>query len=218
MIQRKKNYINKDIRQIGRKFIKIILLGDSCVGKTTLLNIFSRNKFLENTLATRGIDKLEIKIKLNKGKEMRLFIYDTPGEEKYHSIAIHYVHSSDGVMIVFDLTKKDSFENVKVWLKDTKEIKDCPIVLFGSKCDIIDRREISKEEAEKFANSHKLPYFEISAKENINIKKGLEKIANDAYEFPIYQDNNINENIHKSRFQIKTDITKFNILNKFVNY
>ena len=155
--------------QKKRKVIKIGVVGDTMAGKTQIINTFLNIEFNELILGTIGKEKLESKVKMKDGRELKLIIWDTAGGERFHSISIKSIRNSHGIIVVFDLTKRYSFNNVDNWIKEIKEnIGDIPIVLFGNKCDLIERREVSEEEAIEFSNKRNIEYFETSAKENIN--------------------------------------------------
>ena len=166
-----------------REVIRLSLLGDQSVGKTTLRNVFLKLDFEENTLSTVGSNKSETKFKLKDGKEIKLFIYDTAGEERFRSLSTKAVKSCQGVVVVFDITQKESFEHLTSWLEAIKEESDkLSIVIFGNKCDLEDQRQVTKQEAEKFAKQQKIPYIETSAKLSTNINEGFSILVNDAYE------------------------------------
>ena len=222
---------------IKRTVIKIAFLGDVMTGKTELLSRYLKFGDFGDKLATIGTDKHERLIKLDNGEEKKLILWDTAGAERFRSMVLNSVKSANGYIIVFDLTSKNSFESVVFWLKEIKEMKNCPIVLFGNKCDLIEKRTISKEEAEEFALKNNLPYFETSAKNNININEGISKIANMANEYRINNNFEINlkkDNKNKKQKNtknkkdseikennknenIKKELLKFNILNKFIS-
>ena len=138
-------------QKIKREVIRITILGDQAVGKTTLRNVYLNIDFEENTLSTVGSNKSETKYKLEDGKEIKLFLYDTAGQERFRSIALKSVKNSQGVMLVFDVTNKKSFDSLVKWLEDIKEEdNNFSMILFGNKCDL-PNREVSEEEAENFA-------------------------------------------------------------------
>ena len=171
--------------KIKRNAIKIAMLGDSMVGKTAICNTFMNIEFNDNNLSTIGLEKLESQITLKNGEEIKLIIWDTAGQERFRSIALKSIKTAQGVVIVFDLTKKTTFDNVVNWLKQINDnlSSNVSLVLFGNKCDIEEEKwEISKDEILKFAKIKNLPYFETSAKTNINIKEGFESVVNAAYE------------------------------------
>ena len=169
-------------KKIKRKAIKIAMLGDSLVGKTSICTAFKDNIFTEEKMATIGEDKFETKIMLKNGEEIKLCIFDTAGQERFHAIAVKAIRMVQGVVVVFDVTSRQTFENVIKWLEEIENSfnKVC-IVLFGNKVDM-DKREITEEEARKFADEKKIPYFETSAKTNKNIKEGFSRIVNEAYD------------------------------------
>jgi len=166
----------------NREVIRITLLGNYEVGKTTLRNVFLDIDFSENILSTVGINKVDTKFKLNDGKEIKLIIWDTAGQERFHSIAITSVKNSQGIILVYDITNRKSFEDLNMWINDINNATDkASIILFGNKCDL-QNREVSKEEAEQFAKKNNIPYIETSAKLKININEGFSTVANDAYQ------------------------------------
>ena len=170
--------------KIKRNAIKIAMLGDSKVGKTAICQTFMNIEFCENNLSTIGIEKLETEFKLKNGEEIKLIIWDTAGQERFHSIAISSIRTAQGVAVVFDFTNKESFDNITKWLDEIKEnLNNVCIVLFGNKCDIPENEwKVTREEAKKFADNKKLPFFETSAKENIGIKEGFDQVVNAAFE------------------------------------
>ena len=170
-------------KKIKRKVIRITMLGDSAVGKTSLISQFLTQKFDENYLTTIGKDKLEKKVVMEDGNEIKLIIWDTAGQERFHSIATSTIKGSQGIILTFDLTKKSTFNSLEAWLNDIQEnSNEVPVVIFGNKCDLFEKYEIENEDAKKFAKDHNLQYFETSAKQNINVQEGFNAIAKLAYE------------------------------------
>ena len=166
---------------INLSAIKIALLGDSSVGKTAICNSFMNLEFSQDMLSTIGQEKIERKYNLKNGKEIKLVIWDTAGQERFHSIAIKALKSAQGVIIVYDVTQKETFDHVNNWLETIKEEMPEPnLILFGNKIDL-ENREVSFEDAEKYANKNNLKYFETSAKLNKGINEGFEYIINDSY-------------------------------------
>ena len=167
---------------LSRKALKVAMLGDSLVGKTSISSVFFGYNFDEHQLMTIGQVKMETKMKMEDGKELKFVIWDTAGQERFHAIAINACKSVQGIVVAFDLTKRETFDNVKHWLDEINEnFNNIPVILFGNKCDMKEKRVVQKEEAEEFAKKYNLEYLETSAKENINIKEGIQKIANIAY-------------------------------------
>ena len=169
--------------KIKRKVIRLALLGDSTVGKTSIINVFLNLEFSQLMLASVGKDKFDTQIEMKDGQQMKLIIWDTAGQERFHSVAVSVIKTSQGIVVTFDITKRKTFENVLLWLKEIRENSEAmPMVLFGNKCDLEEKRQVKKEEAENLAAKNNMIYFETSAKENINIKEGFKKLAELAYE------------------------------------
>lgn len=167
---------------IKRKVLRLSIIGDSQTGKTSILNRWNGIDFTFELLSNIGIDKQEKIMKMKDGKEMKIVVWDTAGQERFHSISSGTIKNSNGIIVCFSINKRESFNNVVGWLQDVREISpSIPIVLFGNKCDLIKERKITKEEAQAFAKNNKIIYFETSAKENINIMEGFEKIVDEAY-------------------------------------
>ena len=171
-----------DENKIALKVAKIALLGDSTVGKTSICLTYKGIEFKENTLFTIGTDKFDKIIKVENGKEIKLVIWDTAGQERFRSIALSAIKSVNGIILVADLTKKASFINIKMWLEEIQNNFNNPsLVLFGNKADLTEKRQVTSEEAKKYAEDNKLVYFETSAKTNQGINEGFSYIANQAY-------------------------------------
>ena len=163
--------------------INIPLVGSSSAGRSILASVFFGGEFTSTYLSTIGIDKLETRMRMNDGKEVKIIFYDTPGQERFRSLALKTFRIADGMAIFFDVTSKNSFEDVENWLELTrKNCNNVPILLVGCKCDLIERREIVKDDVEQYAKDNNISYIETSAKLNINVKEAFEKIANDSYE------------------------------------
>ena len=170
--------------QVKMTCIKLAMLGDSKVGKTSICNSYMNIEFSDNYLSTIGREKYDSKIKMKNGEEIKLIIYDTAGQEKYHSICLKALKSAQGVVVVFDLGDRKSFEHVNTWLQEIKDNngKDL-IVLFGNKCDIDEsQRVVTTEEIQKLVKENNLTYYETSAKIKKGYSEGFEKLANDAYD------------------------------------
>ena len=174
-------YYVKKGTHLNRKKLRLGILGDTNVGKTSILNSFLNIEFNQDMIATIGIDKNETKLKLNNGSDIKLILWDTAGGERYRSIALSVIKSSHGGIIVFDVTSRKSFENVSMWLDSIYEIKEnFDLILFGNKADK-DKSEwkVTNEEIIKFIEGKKLKYFEVSAKNLIGINEGINYIANE---------------------------------------
>jgi small GTP-binding protein len=162
--------------------LKIIILGSSEVGKTCILNRYFKNEFKENPLSTIGID-FQTKFFKFEDKKIKVNYTDTAGQEKFRAISVNYLKGTNGVILAFDITNKESFDLLESWMNDLKENNKIDIskVLIGNKLDLGDKREVDKEEAEKFAEKIGCKYFEGSAKTGENINEALDEIARITY-------------------------------------
>lgn len=153
--------------------VKIIVLGDAFVGKTALIESLIHNTFTdENTCSTIGVE-FESKIIKIGNKRVKAMIWDTAGQEVYRSLIDSYYRGCAGAIIVFDVTMRKSFENLKYWLDAIHKNnpgKVVSIILVANKIDKSLKRVISKEMIEEFCHEEKLEYFETSAKTNTNTK------------------------------------------------
>jgi small GTP-binding protein len=177
--------------------IKLLTLGETEVGKTSIVLRYSDDKFHEDKIATIGID-FKIKI-IRKGNEViKVSIYDTAGEERFKTLIKHYYRGANGILLIFDLTKKSTFDKLNFWLEDLREnsdnIDNLYIHLIGNKNDLEEQRAISFEEATNFAKKNKLPYMEVSAKTGKNIKNLFDEVIKGAM---IKMINNLKENDKK---------------------
>ena len=163
---------------LGRKFdysLKIVVVGDSGVGKTCMLIRFVRDIFDEESQPTLGVEFLT-KIVQTEQHRIQLQLWDTAGQELFRSVTRGYYRGSAGALLVFDLTNRDSFDNIERWLRDIRDVarSDVVTLLIGNKSDLSERRQVSYEEAESFAKAHAMQYFETSAKTGENITKTID--------------------------------------------
>ena len=164
---------------------QFIIIGDATVGKTSILSRFSDGTFSTNYLATVGLENIT-KDEVIDDKTIRIKIWDTAGQERYKSLAKSFYRNAEGVILVYDVTNLETYENLKFWLESIKnnmesDMSEIPIIIIGNKIDC-DEREVKREEAEKFWKDQGYPYFETSAKtgENIDmtIKYLVKKVIN----------------------------------------
>ena len=159
--------------------INILALGNSTVGKTSYLIRNTKNKF-EMHLSTIGYNILKKKIDLKDGKKVNINFYDTSGQERYHSLAPNFIKKADGIILMYDITNRESFDTISKWwedILDNKE-KDFPIILVGNKTDLENERQVQREEGENIAKELNFKFFEVSNKEGTNIKESsLELIS-----------------------------------------
>lgn len=157
---------------------KLLLIGDSGVGKTCILFRFSDDAFTTTFISTIGID-FKIKTVELKGKKIKLQIWDTAGQERFHTITTSYYRGAMGIMLVYDITNEKSFENIVKWIRNIDEHanEDVEKMILGNKCDMSDKRTVSKERGELVAREHNIRFMETSAKANINIEEAFRVLA-----------------------------------------
>ena len=155
---------------------KVILLGDTKVGKTSFLLRFCDDSFVPNAITTIGIDN-KTKFLLHNNKKVKLEIWDTAGQERFRSITKNCFKGADGIILMFDFENKQSFLNIKTWISSIKEaldLKNVGLVLIGNKSDIPDEmRSVTKENIDKIVTTYKLKYFSASAKNNVNVNEAF---------------------------------------------
>ena len=159
--------------------ICIMTLGISSVGKTSFILRFTENSFQNLFYSTVGID-CKAKIIEIENIKYKLLFYDTAGQERYKSLAPNLIKKAHGIIIMYDITNKSSFDSIPEIIKNIKEVKgdDFPMILIGNKKDLEQDREIKKEEGEDLASKNGIEYFEISNKEGINIQEAGFSIVN----------------------------------------
>ena len=163
---------------------KILLLGDSTVGKTCFLLRFMEDSFIDLHMATIGLDyKLKTMI-LEEQKIVKVQIWDTAGQDKFRAITRNYYKGASGIILIFDVTNIKSFENIKKWINEIKEeiSENVSIVLIGNKIDNVKERKITKEQGEKIANESGTKFFETSAKTGEGINESVFYLVKIIYE------------------------------------
>jgi len=155
-----------------------LVVGDSGVGKSCLLLRFTEDNYTDNFIATIGVD-FKIKTVEVDGKKVKLQIWDTAGQERFRSITSSYFRGAKGIVLVYDVTNQDSFENVRAWVSDILQGKGDMknTILVGNKCELIKQKVISAAEGKELAEEFKIPFFECSAKNNININEPFHCLA-----------------------------------------
>ncbi|KAI2589426.1 RAB8A, member RAS oncogene family [Homo sapiens] len=150
---------------------KLLLIGDSGVGKTCVLFRFSEDAFNSTFISTIGIDFKIRTIELD-GKRIKLQIWDTAGQERFRTITTAYYRGAMGIMLVYDITNEKSFDNIRNWIRNIEEHASADVekMILGNKCDVNDKRQVSKERGEKLALDYGIKFMETSAKANINVE------------------------------------------------
>ena len=162
--------------------VKVIIIGDSSVGKTTIMSKYLKNQFNEDSKATVGVEFGSKLFKIN-GHNIKAQIWDTAGQEKYKAITGAYYKGSKGAFVVYDITRKDTFESVDKWINDLKASGDpkLTIIIIGNKCDLEHRREVFMEQGEEKAKSFNCAFLETSAFSGDNIDKAFEMMISEIF-------------------------------------
>ncbi len=164
--------------------IKIIIVGDSGVGKTNLITRFASDKFDKNSKATIGVEFIYKTIKINN-EIFKIEIWDTAGQERYNTIQNHLYKNINGILLTFDLTNTYSFEQLSKWYEQiqNQSQKNCIIVLIGNKNDLKEQIQVKEEDIQKYCNEHnEMPYFSCSAQSSENVEEAFTKVAEVAFE------------------------------------
>ena len=156
--------------QVNRQ--KIIFTGDIYVGKTSIINVLMGQKFNNDYEASIGVDFFSKTIKY-KGKIIKLQIWDSAGQEKFRSLIPNYIRGSSLVFVVYDISNKKSFNNVNSWVNFVNNIENSNIVIVGNKIDLENKREVTYEEGKKYCEENNFDFFEVSAKNDINLNNML---------------------------------------------
>ncbi|KAB5563656.1 hypothetical protein OIU85_030410 [Salix viminalis] len=161
---------------------KIVLIGDSGVGKSNLLSRFTRNEFCLESKSTIGVEFATRTLQV-EGRTVKAQIWDTAGQERYRAITSAYYRGALGALLVYDVTKPTTFENVSRWLKELRDHADSNIVimLIGNKTDLKHLRAVAAEDAQGYAEKEGLAFVETSALEATNVDKAFQTILSEIY-------------------------------------
>ena len=181
--------------------IQIILVGESGVGKTSLIRRYTNNIFNSNHLETIGIEFYNKEEKINN-KIIQIKFWDTAGQEIFHSLTKNFYRKADGIIIVYDITNKESFERVQDWIKsvydNTKTYKEIQMIIVGNKIDLEEMREVRKEDGLKIGKYYEIDFFEASAKNAEGVNNFMIKIIGDILNNKVNDRNTINIKNYKS--------------------
>jgi len=161
---------------------KVVLIGDSGVGKSNLLSRFTRNEFNLESKSTIGVEFATRSIQVD-GKTIKAQIWDTAGQERYRAITSAYYRGAVGALLVYDIAKHLTYENVDRWLRELRDHADANIVimLVGNKSDLRHLRAVPTEEAKSFAESNQLSFIETSALDSTNVETAFHNILTEIY-------------------------------------
>ena len=161
---------------------KIVLIGDSFVGKTNIMSKYLKNEFHEDSKATVGVEFGAKKFDI-EGKSVKAQIWDTAGQERYKSITTTYYRGAKGALIVYDITRKETFDSVDRWISELVNSgdKNMTMLLIGNKCDLDNQRQVTKEQGEEKAKAFKVAFLETSASSGENLDVAFEMIMKEVY-------------------------------------
>lgn len=162
---------NPNASQPTQYNFKVVLLGEGCVGKTSIVLRYVEDKFNPQHISTLQASFLTKKVNLDNGNKVQLNIWDTAGQERFHALGPIYYRGSHGAILVYDITDQDSFQKVKNWVKELKRMLGSEIILTiaGNKIDLEEQRTVPEDDAITYAESVGAHYFETSAKTNDNV-------------------------------------------------
>jgi small GTP-binding protein len=155
---------------------KLLIVGESGVGKTCMLLRFADNVFEADCLSTIGVDFKVKQIEMD-GKRVKLQIWDSAGQERFRNITSSYYRNCSGIIIVYDVTKLESFNKVTEWISEVRRfVPSVPLIVVGNKCDLEDR-QVSTEDGKQLAERQGLIFLETSAKTNLNIEEAFQELS-----------------------------------------
>ena len=187
---------------------QLLIIGDSFVGKTSILDRYANNRFNSNYLATIGLENFT-KDEVINGKTVRIKLWDTAGQEKFQSLTKGFFRNAQGIMVVYDVTKSETYQNIKYWTQSIKthlgsETDNIAVIIIGNKIDS-QVREVNKEEAELYSSELGYRYFETSAKTGQNINSTIEYLVNEVLKINKNKAKTMNNNIKISRQREETN-------------
>jgi small GTP-binding protein len=181
--------------------IQLIMVGESGVGKTSLIRRYTNNIFNTNHLETIGIEFFNKEERIND-QIIQIKFWDTAGQEIFHSLTKNFYRKADGIIIVYDITNKESFERIQDWVKsvydNTDTYKEIQMIIVGNKIDLEERREVSKEEGLKIGKYFEIDFFEASAKNAEGVRNFMIKIIEDILNNKVNNRNSINIKNYKN--------------------
>jgi len=162
---------------------KIVLIGDSGVGKSNILSRFTRNEFCLESKSTIGVEFATRTLQI-EGKTIKAQIWDTAGKERYRAITSAYYRGAVGALLVYDITKKQTFENIQRWLRELRDHADSNIVIMmvGNKSDLNHLRSVAEEDGQALAEKEGLSFLETSALEALNVEKAFQTVLSDIHQ------------------------------------
>jgi Ras-related protein Rab-11A len=198
--------------------IKLILLGDISVGKSSILGRYIDNSFTEDYQCTLQVETKSKIIDIDLNTSVKMNIWDTVGQEKFRHLTKQYFRNCHGAIIVFDLTRKDSFDGVQKWIDELNDFNsNIPILIVGNKSDLIKEREVNEDAIENFVRNKYL-YYDVSAKNGSNVSLAFDKIRKEIIEDIKRNEKKEENELNDIKFKMRNvDSKAFDQLNKSVN-
>lgn len=161
---------------------KIVLIGDSAVGKSNLLARYARNEFYPNSKSTIGVEFQTQTMEID-GKEIKAQIWDTAGQERFRAVTSAYYRGAVGALVVYDISRRQTFDNISRWLDELHTHSDMNVVtvIVGNKTDLMDAREVSTEEGAALAEAQNLYFVETSALDSTNVQVAFQTVVKEIY-------------------------------------
>ncbi|XP_077102160.1 RAB3D, member RAS oncogene family, a [Siphateles boraxobius] len=176
---RNQTQVQKDVADQNFDYMfKLLIIGNSSVGKTSFLFRYADDSFTSAFVSTVGID-FKVKTVYRNEKRVKLQIWDTAGQERYRTITTAYYRGAMGFLLMYDITNLESFYAVQDWATQIKTYSwdNAQVILVGNKCDLEDDRLVAREDGQRLANELGFQFFEASAKDNINVKQVFERLV-----------------------------------------
>ncbi|CAJ2670015.1 ras-related protein RABA5b-like [Trifolium pratense] len=193
----------------GEEYLfKIVLIGDSAVGKSNLLSRFARNEFDSNSKATIGVEFQTQMVEID-GKEIKAQIWDTAGQERFRAVTSAYYRGAFGALVVYDISRRDTFDSIKRWLDELTTQNDSTVarMLVGNKCDLENIRAVSVEEGKALAEEEGLFFMETSALDSTNVQTAFEIVIREIY-------NNISRKVLNSdSYKAELSVNRVSLVN-----
>lgn len=162
---------------MAKNIVRLLTLGDSGAGKSSLLLRFTQNEFTLEYMPTIGID-FRLKTAYVDGKEVKVQVWDTAGQERFRTITHNYYRGAHGIALIYDVTNEQSFLGVRTWVQGVTQYaeKNVTMVLIGNKSDLAEKRVVDKAAGQRLADEYGIAFFETSAKANINVQEAFDHL------------------------------------------
>lgn len=174
--------MEEDSNDVETYLFKVVIIGDSAVGKSNLLSRFARNEFDPNSKATIGVE-FQTQSTMIDGKEIKAQLWDTAGQERFRAVTSAYYRGAVGALVVYDITRRSTFDSLQRWLRELNTHSDTAAakILVGNKCDLENIRAVSVEEGKALAEAEGLFFIETSALDSTNVKTAFEIVIKEIY-------------------------------------